>query len=200
MTWTVARSRVLTRSEIQAVLADLKRKARRSPNTAQNLILFRLACCCGLRASELTRLRLCDLRVSSTKPTIKVPKTIAKGAKERIVPLWWDGSTLDDLRAWKAAREAQGALGSDSLLVTRTGGQIDRLNARKRFQACCRVLGAERHVTIHDGRHSFISHALHAGRSIAEVRDAAGHSNIATTSVYTHLVSDGDETVGNLFD
>lgn len=192
-TWTVDRSRILTAIEIQLVLSELKRKARRSLNTAQNLILFRLACCCGLRVSELTSLRLCDVRLG-TRPTLKV---IGKGGKIRVVPLHWDAGTLEDLRAWKNRRDSEGARGCDLFLITRTGSRIDRLNARKRFQACCRCLG-ERPVTIHDGRHTFISHALHAGRSIAEVRDAAGHSNIATTSIYTHLLEDDGE-VGNLF-
>jgi len=65
----------------------------------------------------------------------------------------------------------------------------------------CKVLGRERQaeLTIHDGRHSFVSHALHGGRSIVEVRAAAGHSSLATTSIYAHLV-DTDDKVGNLFD
>lgn len=37
------------------------------------------------------------------------------------------------------------------------------------------------------------------GRSLAEVRDAAGHANVSTTSVYTHIVTDGDEP-GDIFD
>ena len=44
-----------------------------------------------------------------------------------------------------------------------------------------------------------MSHALQGGRSLAEVRDAAGHSNIATTSVYTHVASEDDGQVGDLF-
>ena len=67
----------------------------------------------------------------------------------------------------------------------------------------CRVLGTERQaeLTIHHGRHSFVSHALAGGRTLAEVRDAAGHANIATTSVYVHIATtdDGDEP-GDLFD
>jgi integrase len=55
-----------------------------------------------------------------------------------------------------------------------------------------------RHVTIHDGRHTFASHALAGGRSLVEVRDALGHRSIATTSLYLHLVEE-DEAVGNLF-
>ena len=43
-------TKILTRSEMQAILADLKRKAPRSRNTRLNLIIFRLAACCGRAA------------------------------------------------------------------------------------------------------------------------------------------------------
>jgi site-specific recombinase XerC len=64
------------------------------------------------------------------------------------------------------------------------------------------VLGRHRldGLTIHHGRHSFISHALAGTRTLAEVRDAAGHTNIATTSLYTHVVTDDDGEIGNLFE
>ena len=43
-------TKILTRRELAAVLADLV-ESPRSPNTRMNLVLFRLAACCGLRAS-----------------------------------------------------------------------------------------------------------------------------------------------------
>ena len=46
---------------------------------------------------------------------------------------------------------------------------------------------AERTLTIHHGRHPFISHALAGGRTLAEVRNAAGHSNVSITSGYLHV-------------
>lgn len=204
-TWTVTRDKVLTKDEIKRVIADLKRKGRRSVNTQQNLVLFRLATCCGLRASELTRLTLDNVRANSTSPNIRVPKTIAKNHKARTVPLTFDQGTLDDLRAWKEFRHSQGALGADLFICSQgkssKGNGIDRRNARLRFKACCVVLGQERRaeVTIHHGRHSFISHALHQGVSIVQVKEAAGHSSLNTTSIYAHLVSDDDGRVGNLF-
>ncbi len=81
-----------------------------------------------------------------------------------------------------------------------TAEEADRRNVRDRFLTACRVLGKERlkGLTVHHGRHSFISHALAGGRSLAEVRDAAGHRNIATTSIYTHVATD-DSSVGDLF-
>jgi len=195
-TWTVDRERILTRAEVQVVLGELNRKSKRSPITKRNRIIFRLATCCGLRVSELTRLTLSNVRLGA-RPSIRVPKGIGKGGKARTVPLNWDAGTLADITEWVELRKAQGATASDLLVCTASDKAIDRVAACRAFQSACKLLG--RHVTIHDGRHSFVSHALNAGRSIVEVRDAAGHSNIATTSIYAHLVGDDDDTVGNLF-
>jgi integrase len=87
-----------------------------------------------------------------------------------------------------------------SLLAGREMIVFSRHTLRKRFRTACRVLGAERlrSLTIHHGRHTFISHALAGGRTLAEVRDAAGHSNVSITSGYLH-VSVEDQTVGALF-
>jgi site-specific recombinase XerC len=170
-----------------------------------NRVVFRLASCAGLRASEIAGLTLADVQVDSTQPKIRVRKEIAKGHKARKVPLTWDAGTLADLRDWKRFRRGQGA-GDDAPFVCSQhrdalGNALDRRGLRKRFKACCKCLGRERQaeLTIHDGRHSFVSHALHGGRSIVEVRAAAGHNSLATTSIYAHLV-DTDDKVGNLFD
>ena len=63
------------------------------------------------------------------------------------------------------------------------------------------MLGRERlrTLTIHHGRHTFISHALAGGRTLAEVRDAAGHANVSITSTYLHVAVEDDEAVGSLF-
>jgi integrase/recombinase XerD len=201
-TWTVTKDKILALSEVQAVVADLKRKGRRSVNTRMNLVIFRLATGAGLRASELTRLTLDNVRVGSDKPTIRVPKIVGKGHKARVIPLTFDQGTLDDIRAWKEHRIQLGAAGNDLFICSRNGTQIDRRNARKRFKAACRVLGRERQaeVTIHHGRHTFISHALHNRFNPVAVRDAAGHSSLAITSIYAHLIDDADGKVGNMYD
>ena len=56
-------TKILTRRELAAVLADLRRKSPRSPNTRLNRVIFRLAACCGLRATEIARLHVSDVRV-----------------------------------------------------------------------------------------------------------------------------------------
>jgi len=207
--WIIDRTKILSRTEIVAILADLKRPPkRRSANTRMNLVVFRLATCCGLRASELVGLSMGDVRTGITRPYLRIPKTIAKGGKARRVPLWWDRGTLEDLAAWREERASHGAAPGDPYVCAQSsvayGKRITRHNARSRFISVCRVLGAERQaeITIHTGRHSFVSHALASGkRSLAEVRDAAGHSSLAITSIYTHVATDDDEgEPGDLFE
>jgi integrase len=195
--WSVDRSRVLTRSEIQAVLEDLGRRARQSRLTRRNLIIFRLATCCGLRVGELTRLELRDVQLERDRPCLVVRAETSKGWRRRTVPLWWDAGTLHDLVEWVAAQRALGATDNDLVVATRRRTRIDCAAARRAFQSACKIL--RRHVTIHDGRHSFASHAIAGGRTLVEVRDALGHRSLATTSIYAHLVGEEEGDVGNLF-
>lgn len=204
-TWLIDETKILTTSEVKFVLADVKRRAERSESTRQYLIVFRLATCCGLRASEIAGLRVGDVRTKTEKPHIYVRKEFAKGGKSRKVPLWWDQSTLDDLAAWRALRiNDDGAKSDDPFVCTRSkesfGQRLHRNSIRIKFRAACRGLGKDRlkHLSVHDGRHTFISHALKK-KTLAQVRDAAGHSNVATTNLYVHIAVDEEEEIGNLF-
>ena len=197
--------KILTRSEIGCVLKDLSRKAARSPSTRLNLIVFRLAACCGLRASEVAQLRLGDVHEHLPRPHLRIRSGAAKGNRPRVVPLWWDAGTYADIAAWKEHRVEQGAKAEDPLVASgrpgrETGQPLSRHTLRKRFRTACKVLGAKRleQLTIHHGRHTFISHALAGGRTLAEVRDAAGHANVSITSSYLHVAVE-EEGLGVLF-
>jgi integrase len=197
---TIDQTRILTRTEVAAVLADLHRK-RRSINTRQNGVVFRLSCCCGLRVSEIAGLSLDNLKLSATKPYIHIPAAIAKRKKARKVPLWWDAATLAVLHAWKNERTAQGATGRDPFVCSQAhstlGKRLSIRNVQNRWKHAVKPIG--RAVSIHGGRHSFCSHALAGGRTLLEVRDAAGHSSVGTTSIYLHAVTEDDGSVGSLF-
>jgi len=200
-------SRVLLRSEVQIVLGHLKRRKRYySATMQQNLIVFRLSCCCGLRVKEICGLNIGDLTIEGPRPTIHVRKAITKGEagkrRARHVPLWWDAGTREDLAAWLDMRLGQGARAADPFVCSQKLQVHARLKikaAQKRWQTAIRVLGATRakQLSIHAGRRSFCSHALRAGRTLVEVRDAAGHSNISTTSIYLHVL--GDENCPDVF-
>ncbi len=202
--WTVDPTRILTRRELAAVIAELKR-ASRYANARRNLVIVRLACCCGLRVSEIGGLQLDDVVLDVPRPHLRLRRETTKGKRARMIPLWWDSGTLADLAAWMAERFAQGAVGDDpfvcSVQAHRHGQALQRHAIRRRFLTACKVLGLarQRTLTIHHGRHTFISHALAGGRSLAEVRAAAGHSNVSVTSGYLHVLVDDEEGVGDLF-
>ena len=187
------------------MLNDLKRKAPRSKNTRMNLALFRLACCCGLRASEIANLQVSDVRTELARPHIRIRNGASKGGRSRVVPLWWDAGTLEDLGVWKAARLRAGAEYDEPFLASLIPGRavkpLSRHTLRKRCRTACKVLGPARleTLTIHHGRHTFISHALAGGRALAEVRDAAGHCNVSITSGYLHVAVEDEAAVANLF-
>jgi len=191
-------TRVLELPEVHAVLDDLHRRKRRSDNSHQNLALFRLACCCGLRRKEIVGLDVGDLFLDGPKPCVRVRAAVTKGQegkrKGRTVPLWWDAETLADLAEWRNGRLVDGATQTDPLLTTLARNwPNERLTvqvASRRWRTAIRVLGPERRrqVSIHCGRHTFATLSLTAGRSLVEVCDAMGHANIATTHEYLHLI------------
>ncbi len=114
------------------------------------------------------------------------------------------GGAIADFVAWKAERLRDRANGGDPLPMAGQLGReatvLSRQTPRKKYRTACKVLGAERldGLTIHYGRHAFISHALADGRTLAEVRDAAGHANVSITSTYLDVAVE-DEGVGLLF-
>jgi integrase/recombinase XerD len=203
--WNIDASQILTRGELAQVLVDLKRRATRLTNVHMNLAIVRLASCCGLRASEIAGLRLGDVHTGVTRPFLSIRAETAKGGKPRRVLLWLDAGTLADLEDWIAYRRKHGAKGGDPLVCSlqraTLGEALNRHVLRLRFRTACRVLGWDRlrSLTIHHGRHTFISHALAGGRTLAEVKMAAGHASLLTTSVYLHVAVEDEGKVGDLF-
>jgi integrase/recombinase XerD len=199
------RTRILSDIEMAKVVADLKRK-RRSVNTRQNLIVFRLSACCGLRVSEIAGLRLCDVQTDGPHTHILIPESPAKRWRPRRVPLWWDLGTLADIEAWKLERVESGATPSDPLVCSQhrdtRGKRLSPRNLQHRWSVAIKVLGKDRvkRLSIQKGRHTFCSHALATGRTIAEVRDAAGHANLATTAAYLRIINDDDEVPAKFVD
>ncbi len=160
--------------------------------------MFVLATFCGLRVSELCGLKLRDVSLGVQRPFIRLPKAIAKGKRKREIPLWKLPTALLYLQQWKDERQGQGAKAGDYFVCSQAknafGNRLDRRNARARFINCCKALGDERasDLSIHDGRHSCASPLLAGGWTLPAVRDLLGHANIATTSVYSHVVVDDE--------
>lgn len=196
-------SDIMLADEVHACIADMDRLRRNglrhgriSAYVWQRQIIFRLAACCGLRRGEISRITLGDVTIDGPRPSIRVQKRIVKGrTRMRTVPLWWDKNNLEALRRWIDFRRERQLVGEGDPVVCvirgpLAGGKLHVNGVSNAWKSAIRCLGKARvkQLSVHSGRHTFASHALNVGRSLMEVRDAMGHSDIAVTGIYAHMI------------
>ena len=198
-------TKILTRRELAAVLADLKRKAPALEQHAaepRDLPPGRLLRPAGQRDRPAAHAR--RSRSTAAAPPAH-PHRRGQGR-----PAAHGAALVGRRHAGRPARlegravSPRRCLGEPFVASSPSGRAnvpLSRHTLRKRFRTACKVLGPEPadSLTIHHGRHTFISHALAGGRTLAEVRDAAGHANVSITSGYLHVAVEDGDTLGSLF-
>lgn len=141
----------------------------------------------GLRVSELVNLDRDDINLKTREFVIR-----GKGQKDRPVFISQDAATQIDnylthrednhkpLFVRKLASGSQGITdGNYARLTPRT---IQRIVAKY-----AKLAGILKKVTPHTLRHSFATDLLRNGADLRSVQALLGHSNVATTQIYTHL-------------
>ncbi|MFT4248734.1 MAG: tyrosine recombinase XerC [Pseudomonas sp.] len=131
----------------------------------------------GLRLSELCALRWGDLDLQGATVTV-----LGKGNKQRQVPI--GSHALRALQEWRC----DGAATSDAYVFPGRGGKaISQRAVQIRVKQLALRQGMFKHVHPHMLRHSFASHILESSGDLRGVQELLGHSDIATTQIYTHL-------------
>jgi site-specific recombinase XerD len=140
--------------------------------------LIDLAVQTGLRVSELTGLRNCDIELGVGAHV----RCTGKGRKHRCTPLTKE--TVAVLRAW--ARERRGGP-EDPLFPSQRGGHLSRVGVEelvaKHASAAARTCPsiAKKHPTPHVLRHSCAMELLRSGVDVAVISLWLGHERIDTT-------------------
>jgi len=168
----------LVQEEVQALL-DAPDPATR--DGIRDRAMLHLAVCAGLRVSELTGLCTADVALPSMSILVH-----GKGRRERALPLW--KTTATALRAWLAVR---GTVAAPEVFVNARGEPMSRWgfayvlrrHAQTAGQKCPSLL--KKQLSPHVLRHTCAMVVLQATHDIRKVSLWLGHSNLATTEVYT---------------
>ena len=153
-----------------------------APEDVRDAAMLELLYATGMRVSELVGVRQGQLNLS-----LGYVKVEGKGGKQRLVPL---GDTARQ-KIMIYLEQGRGVLlkGRSSTLVfiTRRGGPLSRQGFWKLLRRRAAEVGIADHVFPHLLRHSFATHLLDRGADLRAVQAMLGHSNIATTQIYTHV-------------
>ena len=137
---------------------------------------------CGLRVSELVNLKLNNIDLKS-----KYIQCYGKGSKERVVPFGKKAkSALDKYLKYRDLIILQNNLSDTKILLLRADGNPV---TRQDVYNFIRNQGEKihKHISPHTLRHSFATHLLENGADLRVVQELLGHSDVATTQLYTHI-------------
>lgn len=177
---------VLSREQVDALLQACAEDARMT-------CLLELLYGAGLRVSELVSLRLGNLprrRLGLWETREMIIR--GKGGKERLCPL--GAPALLALRNWLEARDGDkyGTGSGDFLFPSRgKSGHLTRRRLAQMLEKLAHAVGLNpARVYPHALRHAYATHLLQGGADLRSVQTLLGHADIATTQIYTHVLTD----------
>jgi integrase/recombinase XerD len=174
---------VLSRDEVAKLLAQ---PTGMEPAALRDRALLELMYACGLRASEATELKVADVDLE-----VGVLRARGKGSKERVVPV--GGAAARAVASYERSgrpRLLGDRVAEPRLFLNHRGGGLTRQGLYKIVQRHARSAGLEGRMSPHTLRHTFATHLLAGGCDLRSLQEMLGHSDIATTQLYTHLSAD----------
>lgn len=133
----------------------------------------------GLRVSELVALTYGAVDFESG-----VARVLGKGQKERLCPLGRVAlAVLTKFRDEFARAKSPGS----QILVNADGSHMTIRAVQLMLKRYLALAGLPLDLTPHKLRHSYATHLLNAGADLRLVQELLGHSQLATTQVYTHV-------------
>lgn len=165
--------KVLSVEEINKILEEKLTSVQR--------VIMELLYGCGLRVSELAQLDITDIDIRA-----KYLRCLGKGSKERLVPL--NKNAIKALNNFYPEREYllnKYNLETKKLLLHDSGKSFTRQDIYNFIHAQGQKL--HKSISPHTLRHSFATHLLENGADLRVVQELLGHSDVATTQLYTHI-------------
>ena len=157
-------------------------------NNIEHKCWLLLGFCCGLRASEVSRIKIEDIDVNNHKL-----KIIGKGNKERYTIL--PDICITILREYcKKNRITY----KNGYLFPGNKGEIHLCSRTisNYFTNYVKELNLQNKISFHTLRHSFSTYYLMNGGDQFVLKDMLGHKSLSTTAIYVHLANDFNNLKG----
>ena len=157
-----------------------------TPSGLRDRAILELLFSSGLRVSELVGLDIDHINLKRREFSVR-----GKGQKDR--PIFISAAAADWVQRYIDERTDN----TQPLFIRYSGrksvdnsGDFQRLTVRsvqRLVGRYARLAGITKHVSPHTLRHSFATDLVMNGADLRSVQAMLGHSNIATTQIYTHL-------------
>jgi len=171
--------KALTLPEVDRLLAV---PAQRTPYLLRDYAMLYLLYATGMRVSELV-----SLPVTNCSLTAFHVRVLGKGSKERIVPF----SEIAGERIRAYLEQGRPALlkkrPSPYLFLSNRGTSMSRARFWQIINQLAVNAGIRKKISPHMLRHSFATHLLAGGADLRAVQRMLGHSDTATTQIYTKV-------------
>ena len=140
----------------------------------------------GARVSELTNLKVRDIRFDLDTTTIRL---FGKGRKVRYVPII--GNTADILRTYIHENNLYGEY-DKFLFVSKLGKPLTKAGIKYIIEKYRKIAEQQspvipKNIYPHMFRHSKAMHLLESGVNFVYIRDFLGHCNVETTEIYAKI-------------
>jgi integrase/recombinase XerD len=155
----------------------------RSGTALRDSAMFELMYSSGLRVSEVVIIKVNDMNFEAG-----FLRVFGKGSKERVVPM--NRRAAEKIKEYMRDLRPKLLKGRNSpyLFLTVRGAPM----TRQRYWQALKRLGdmAGLKLSPHAIRHSFATHLLDGGADLRSLQKMLGHSDIATTQIYTKVTAD----------
>lgn len=170
---------VLSLDEIESLMSVIDLSVKEGQ---RNRAILETLYSCGLRISELTKLKFSDLFFDDG--FIKVE---GKGSKQRLVPI--SHIAVNEINKYLYYRhEMKIEKGNEDILfLSNRGTPISRIMVFHFIKEYAERAGIKKTISPHTFRHSFATHLLEGGANIRAIQLMLGHEKITTTEIYTHM-------------
>ena len=153
----------------------------KTPFDYRNKAMLELLYATGLRISELLSLKLGDIDLENC-----IIRCYGKGNKERLVPIGeYVLFYINEYLKYRSLLLKKKR--SDYLFLNKLGGPLSRFSFFKILKVILIEKNIKKDISPHTLRHSFATHMLEYGADLRTIQELLGHSDIATTKIYTHI-------------